>query len=104
AGAHCDGQVLVTHDLLGLFDRFTPKFAKQYANLQSQMMQAFRDYVADVTSHRFPSAEHCYPIREEELRALLESLEEQTVPPTARLKSCPPAFGVASRRIMETLW
>ena len=83
AGAHCDGQVLVTHDLLGLFDRFTPRFAKQYANLQSQMMQAFRDYVADVTSHRFPSAEHCYPIREEELRALLESLEEQTVPPTA---------------------
>jgi 3-methyl-2-oxobutanoate hydroxymethyltransferase len=81
AGAHCDGQVLVTHDLLGLFDQFTPKFAKKYADLQSEMLQAFRDYVADVTSHRFPSAEHCYRIREEELRALLESLEGKPVPP-----------------------
>ncbi len=83
AGAHCDGQVLVTHDLLGLFDQFTPKFAKKYADLQSEMMQAFRDYVADVTSHRFPSAEHCYRIGEEEFRALLESLEGKTVPSRA---------------------
>ena len=69
--------------VVGVFDAARTGFASEIWGDAEQMMQAFRDYVADVTSHRFPSAEHCYPIREEELRALLESLEEQTVPPTA---------------------
>ena len=55
AGAGCDGQVLVTHDLLGLFDRFTPKFVKKYANFHHEMQKAFADYIEDVETKRFPA-------------------------------------------------
>ncbi len=58
AGAGCDGQVLVTHDLLGLFDRFTPRFVKKYADLAGTMRQAFSEYVADVRGGQFPTREH----------------------------------------------
>ncbi len=58
AGAGCDGQVLVTHDLLGLFERFSPRFVKQYANLHDEMHKSFRAYIADVQSLQFPAAEH----------------------------------------------
>lgn len=58
AGAGCDGQVLVTHDLLGLFDRFTPKFVKKYANFHDDMQKAFGDFIEDVESKRFPAQEH----------------------------------------------
>jgi len=58
AGVGCDGQVLVTHDLLGIFDRFTPKFVKKYADLQSEMQRAFGEYMADVRDRTFPAVEH----------------------------------------------
>ncbi len=74
AGAGCDGQVLVTHDLLGLFDRFTPKFVKQYANLNAQMQSAFREYIADVSSRSFPAAEHTVEMDDEEWEALQKEL------------------------------
>lgn len=60
AGPHCDGQILVTHDLLGLFSEFTPKFVKRYANLGAEMKTAFAAYKADVEKGTFPGAEHCY--------------------------------------------
>jgi 3-methyl-2-oxobutanoate hydroxymethyltransferase len=60
AGPHCDGQVLVLHDLLGLFDRFTPKFVKRYANLKEQAIAAVRQYRQDVESGGFPSDEHSF--------------------------------------------
>jgi len=60
AGADCDGQVLVLHDLLGLFDRFTPKFVKKYANLKQQALSAVEQYKQDVESGNFPSAEHSF--------------------------------------------
>ncbi|HAX70948.1 MAG TPA: 3-methyl-2-oxobutanoate hydroxymethyltransferase [Anaerolineales bacterium] len=66
AGAGCDGQVLVTHDLLGLFDRFTPKFVKKYANLHEMMQKAFAEYVDDVETKRFPAVEHTVEISDEE--------------------------------------
>jgi len=75
AGAGCDGQVLVTHDLLGLFDRFTPKFVKRYATLHAEMARAFSEYIAEVTTHQFPAAEHTHAINDGEFRALLELLE-----------------------------
>lgn len=65
AGGGCDGQVLVTHDLLGLFERFTPKFAKQYANLSEIMRGAFAAYRADVRAGAFPAAEHEFAISDE---------------------------------------
>jgi len=60
AGKYCDGQILVTHDLLGLYSDFTPKFAKRYANLGSAMLKAFQSYKHEVESGAFPSKEHCY--------------------------------------------
>ncbi len=70
AGVHCDGQVLVTHDLLGLFERFTPKFVKKYVNLSPQILQAIKNYQEEVISGKFPAAEHSFTIKEEEVRKL----------------------------------
>jgi 3-methyl-2-oxobutanoate hydroxymethyltransferase len=58
AGVHCNGQVLVVHDLLGLFDRFTPKFAKRYVNLSELMIQAFKSYKEEVFQGIFPTDQH----------------------------------------------
>ena len=55
AGPHCDGQVLVTPDLLGLFDGFRPKFVRRYADLAEPIRRATREYVADVREGRFPA-------------------------------------------------
>jgi 3-methyl-2-oxobutanoate hydroxymethyltransferase len=60
AGVSCDGQVLVTHDLLGLFLGHEPKFVRRYANLAETMRDAFDRYVADVKARRFPSEEESY--------------------------------------------
>jgi 3-methyl-2-oxobutanoate hydroxymethyltransferase len=58
AGAGCDGQVLVTYDLLGLFDRFTPRFVKKYADFHSEMARALSAYKDEVESGEFPAKEH----------------------------------------------
>jgi 3-methyl-2-oxobutanoate hydroxymethyltransferase len=76
AGVGCDGQVLVTHDLLGLFDRFTPKFVKQYAKLHSVMGEAFASYKADVEQRTFPTDEHSVTMKDEQWDALLKELGE----------------------------
>jgi 3-methyl-2-oxobutanoate hydroxymethyltransferase len=60
AGAHCDGQVLVLHDMLGLFDDFTPKFVKQYVNLKATVSGAVKDYIGEVKERRFPAEEHSF--------------------------------------------
>ena len=60
AGPACDGQVLVSHDILGLYGEMMPKFVKRYADLGSQMKQAFESYKKDVEDGAFPSDEHCY--------------------------------------------
>ena len=67
AGIHCDGQVLVVHDLLGLFDRFTPKFAKKYVNLSELILKALESYREDVLKGEFPTDQHSFHIDEKEL-------------------------------------
>ena len=74
AGVGCDGQVLVTHDLLGLFDRFTPRFVKRYADLHAVMAQAFLGYRQDVAARRFPAAEHTVDMPDETWQSLLARL------------------------------
>lgn len=69
AGGGCDGQVLVLHDLLGMFDRFTPRFVKRYAELFPQMERALAEYCADVAGRRFPAAEHAFPMDDVEWAA-----------------------------------
>ncbi|SIO32216.1 3-methyl-2-oxobutanoate hydroxymethyltransferase [Halodesulfovibrio marinisediminis] len=66
AGAECDGQVLVFHDLLGLFDRFVPKFVKQYANLRETAAAAISDYKREVEDGSFPAPEHSFAMPEHE--------------------------------------
>lgn len=75
AGLGCDGQVLVTHDLLGLFDRFTPKFVKKYANLHEVMNKAFTEYIDDVETKKFPATEHTVEMTDEEWSAFLEEIK-----------------------------
>lgn len=70
AGPHCDAQVLVTHDMIGLFDRFVPKFVKQYANVHDQMVEALQQYKTEVEVGDFPGPEHCYTISDEALERL----------------------------------
>ena len=60
AGPHCDGQVLVYHDMLGLFTDFTPKFVKRYADLGAQVKGALETYCRDVKDGTFPAAEHSF--------------------------------------------
>ena len=74
AGVGCDGQVLVTHDLLGLFDRFTPRFVKKYAGLHNEMAQAFAAYKTDVETGVFPAEGHSLDMPDEEWETLMEEL------------------------------
>jgi len=60
AGAGCDGQVLVTHDMLGLFEKFKPKFAKRYGQLGKEMKKCYSEYIKEVKSKKFPLKEHSY--------------------------------------------
>ena len=75
AGNGCDGQVLVTHDLLGLFDRFTPKFVRKYADFYTEMEHAFDAYRIDVETGSFPASEHTVGMPEEEWKELLEEIK-----------------------------
>ena len=60
SGPYCDGQVLVVHDMLGMYDKFTPKFVKKYADLNSEMKKAFKEYIEEVKSGAFPGPEHSF--------------------------------------------
>lgn len=75
AGVGCDGQVLVTHDLLGLFDRFTPKFVRQYAHIEQAMREAFEAYRDDVRAGDFPAEEHSFGMPDEVWAAIEEQIE-----------------------------
>ncbi len=67
AGPHCDGQVLVTNDMVGLFDRFVPKFVKQYVKLSTLISDGLKRYKDEVERGVFPDQEHSFTIKEEEL-------------------------------------
>jgi len=60
AGVHCDGQVLVLHDMLGIYQRFTPKFVKQYASLSKNIQKSVRSYIREVKGGSFPDQEHSF--------------------------------------------
>jgi 3-methyl-2-oxobutanoate hydroxymethyltransferase len=70
AGKDVDGQVLVTHDMLGLFDRFIPKFVKQYAQLRTQILAALSQYKKEVIDGVFPGPEHSFSMPKENLEEL----------------------------------
>ena len=70
AGKDCDGQVLVYHDLVGLFERFTPKFVKQYINLSPKIREALKQFKEDVESGAFPGPEHSFAMNPEEAKKI----------------------------------
>jgi 3-methyl-2-oxobutanoate hydroxymethyltransferase len=74
AGPNCDGQVLVMHDILGLFQRFRPKFAKQYVDLGTIATEAFMQFKEDVEDGVFPESEHCFNMDKEEVRRLKDGI------------------------------
>jgi len=71
AGPHCDGQVLVIHDLLGLFTRYQPKFSKKYADLRPQILEAVKQYKKEVTQGQFPDDAHSFHLEQAELKKLI---------------------------------
>jgi len=78
AGAPCDGQLIICGDMLGLFQAFTPKFVKKYANVAEVEIEAFRAYISEVKQGQFPADEHVYHIlkgKEEEFARMLEEFE-----------------------------
>jgi len=74
AGPHCDGQNLVLHDMVGLFDRFTPKFVKKYANCWEIIGKALQDFQEDVRKGEFPRPEHSFTMKDDEYQAFLKLL------------------------------
>lgn len=74
AGLPCDGQLLIVHDMLGFFDRFTPKFVKKYADLNGLIFQAMLQYKEEVQQQTFPGKEHTYGMPTEEMKKLHKML------------------------------
>ncbi len=74
AGSDVDGQVLVTHDMIGLFDKFVPKFVKQYTKIRPVIIDALKEYKKDVIDTGFPAAEHSFSMSDEALEQLKKML------------------------------
>ncbi|MCL4464445.1 MAG: 3-methyl-2-oxobutanoate hydroxymethyltransferase [Chloroflexi bacterium] len=77
AGKGCDGQVLVLHDMLGMFDRFTPKFVKKYADFFGAGTTAIRQYMDEILEGSFPGPEHVYTMTDEVYAALRSAVAER---------------------------
>jgi 3-methyl-2-oxobutanoate hydroxymethyltransferase len=74
SGVNCDGQVLVVQDLLGMYEKIKPKFAKRYMNLSEDIVKSLEEYRTDVESGSFPTKENSFSMNEEELKKLREAL------------------------------
>jgi len=77
SGPDCDGQILIVHDILGLTQGPSPKFAKSYSNLAKSTIEAFSSYSKDVKGNQFPDAEHSYHIKSGELEKLKQILKDK---------------------------
>ncbi|OFW31796.1 MAG: 3-methyl-2-oxobutanoate hydroxymethyltransferase [Candidatus Aquicultor primus] len=76
AGPNCDGQVLVTNDLLGMFEKFTPKFSKQYTNLRAIVGEAVQSYITEVRTDVFPTPEHSYSMDKNVLDTFIKMIDK----------------------------
>ena len=77
SGAEVDGQVLVSYDILGIFNEYMPRFIKQYANLTEQIRKAILQYNSDVKTGLFPSNEHSYHLSNQEEREIHKMLQDK---------------------------
>jgi len=76
AGSKVDGQVLVTHDMIGLFDKFVPKFVKQYTKIRPIIIDAMKAYKEEVISQAFPAAEHSFSMPDKALEELKKNINQ----------------------------
>ena len=76
AGPNVDGQVLVTHDMIGLFDKFVPKFVKQYTQIRETILEALKQYKQEVQSVTFPGPEHSFKMPDEALEQLKKMIND----------------------------
>ena len=79
-GGKCDGQVLICSDMMGMFQAFTPKFVKVYAQVGETITNAFKEYVDEVKTGKFPTEAHCYRIKkgmEEEYSQMLQKYSQK---------------------------
>ena len=72
AGPYCDGQLLIVSDILGIWEAFTPKFVKRYANMGEESVKAIQEYVSEVREGKFPTEEHWYKMIEGEAEKLMK--------------------------------
>ena len=79
AGIDADGQLMIVSDILGIFQAFTAKFVKKYANLGEETLKALRTYADDVRAGRFPEAQHTYNMVDGELPKLMAALKNRTI-------------------------
>lgn len=79
-GSGVDGQLMIVHDMIGLFERFVPKFVKRYANLSPILLEAFSQYHDDVKAHEFPQPEHLYSMKDGEAEKLHEAFRSAAHP------------------------
>jgi 3-methyl-2-oxobutanoate hydroxymethyltransferase len=75
AGPACDGQVLVTNDMLGMYDKFLPKFVKKFANLKATIDEAVKDYITEVRADAFPASEHSYHMDQNTLNRFMDEID-----------------------------
>ena len=76
-GPHLDGQCLIVHDMLGMFEAFTPKFVKKYSNIGEQITDAVKAFMKDVAEGEFPAPENCYKMPAEEAEKLAKMFKEK---------------------------
>ena len=81
SGAYCDGQVLVLHDILGLYGKLSPKFVKRYVNLSETIQKVLETYREDVISGRFPQDKHTFHMDEKEFNVFMKELGRKVSPP-----------------------
>jgi len=75
SGPHCDGQVLVLHDMLNLYDNLKPRFVKTYTNLSETILNAIHNYITDVKTGKFPEDRHSYKIEDKEFERLVKMIK-----------------------------
>ena len=72
SGPHCDGQVLVLHDMLNLYDKIKPKFIKSYTNLSEIIQKAIQNYIEDIKTNKFPEDSHSFKMQNSEYDQLVK--------------------------------
>ena len=75
SGPHCDGQVLVLHDMLNLYDNIKPRFVKTYTNLSETILNSIHNYITDVKTDKFPEDRHSYKIEDKEFERLVKMIK-----------------------------